>query len=117
MPQTPPPGVSPTATTRRNLLRAGATTLAAATVSRPATLPAAPLDGRTSRWDHEYTFGRTQLFMEEYHQGSLEILGRLHGELEWIGESVNSGESVNRGESVNQGEYVNRVNRGIGVNR
>lgn len=96
MPQTPPPGVSPTATTRRNLLRAGATTLAAATVSRPATVPAAPLDGRTSRWDHEYTFGRTQLFMEEYHQGSLEILGRLHGELEWIGELTSRAASVIR---------------------
>ena len=75
MSQTSPPTASSTVATRRDLLRAGATTLAAATASRSGTLPAAPLDGRSSRWDHEYTFGRTQLFMEEYHQGSLEILG------------------------------------------
>ncbi len=38
-----------------------------------------------SKWDHEYTFGHTILFMEEYHQGTMEILGRLSGEIEHVG--------------------------------
>lgn len=34
----------------------------------------------------EYTFGHTILFMDEYHQGTMEILGRLSGEVEHVGE-------------------------------
>ena len=32
------------------------------------------------------TFGHTMLFMEEYHQATMEILGRLSGELDQVGE-------------------------------
>ncbi len=39
-----------------------------------------------NRWDNEYDYGHTILFMEEYHQGILEIFGCISGEIEHIGE-------------------------------
>jgi len=76
-------------TSRRDVLRAGATLVATAAgqvAFKPAATRAAPGKTQSSQWDHEYTFGHTLLFMDEYHQGTMEILGRLSGELELIGE-------------------------------
>gem|GEM_PF-595569 len=39
-----------------------------------------------SKWEDEYNYGHTILFMEEYHRNILEILGCLTGELGHIGE-------------------------------
>ena len=38
------------------------------------------------QWEREYTFGHTKLFMEEYYQGTLDILGAQSGELDQIGD-------------------------------
>jgi len=76
-------------TNRRELFRAGGALVAAAigqAAVKPIVAEAAPQKSRTSRWDREYTFGHTMLFMEEYHQGTMEILGSLSGEVELIGE-------------------------------
>ena len=86
-------------TNRRDVLRAGATLVAAATgqaCARPEVVQAAPRKEPSSRWNHEYTFGHTILFMEEYHQGTMEILGRLTGELELIGELTSRAANVVR---------------------
>jgi uncharacterized phosphosugar-binding protein len=74
---------------RRDILRGGATFaagIAGQSVLSPTTTVASPPSQQPSKWEHEYTFGHTVLFMEEYHQGTLEILGRQSGELEKIGE-------------------------------
>ena len=39
---------------------------------------------QANTWEREYNHGHTVLFMEEYHQGAMEILGRLSGELDHI---------------------------------
>jgi hypothetical protein len=46
-----------------------------------AAVGAGPITGSGTTWDAEYDFGHTVLFMEEYYQGTLDILGRLSGEL------------------------------------
>ena len=51
-----------------------------------AAVGAGPVVGSGGEWDAEYTFGHTILFMEEYHRGTMEILGRQSGELDHIGE-------------------------------
>ncbi|MBT4483442.1 MAG: hypothetical protein HOC71_07170 [Candidatus Latescibacteria bacterium] len=84
-------------TSRREMLRNGA--ILSAGIASGGTLPAAArecssLAGQDSRWDHEYTFGRTMLFMEEYYRGTMEILGRLSGEIPQIGELTNRAVSV-----------------------
>ncbi len=53
-------------------------------------------NARSSRWDHEYTFGHTVLFMEQYHRGAMDILRRLKGELALIGELTSRAASVIR---------------------
>ncbi len=86
-------------TTRRDLLRGGATLVAAAAGQGslpPSVSQAAPRESGASKWDHEYTFGHTVLFMEQYHQGTMEILGRLTGETELIGELTSRLASVVR---------------------
>ena len=42
--------------------------------------------GNECQWEREYTFGHTKLFMEEYYQGTLDILGAQSGELDQIGD-------------------------------
>ena len=84
-------------TTRRDLLRAGAAAVSIAAVG--SMIPAREADAGPkvpgpSRWDHEYTFGHTELFMQEYHRGTLEILGRLAGERELIGELTSRAAAV-----------------------
>ncbi len=84
-------------TNRRDMLRAGALlgagiasgNASSADAARPAH---SPIGG--SKWDDEYNFGHTILFMEEYLQGTLEILGCLSGELEHIGELSDRAVSV-----------------------
>ena len=76
-------------TNRRELLCTGG--LLAAAASGNAALKALgagpPVHtNEAGRWDHEYTFGHTMLFMEEYHRGTMEILGSLNAELGLIGE-------------------------------
>ncbi len=75
-------------TSRRTLLRNGAM-LGAGIISGtalPGASDAAPVRKNESRWDSEYTFGHTILFMEEYLQGTLSILGSLSGETGHIAE-------------------------------
>ena len=47
--------------------------------------------GHTNRWDHEYTWGHDKLFMEEYYDGTMEILGSLSGEIDQIGSPFTTG--------------------------
>ena len=54
-----------------------------------------------SKWDAEYTFGHTQLFMDQYHQGILGILSRIAGESELVGELTSRAATV-----VRQGHTV-----------
>ncbi len=76
-------------TSRRNLLNAGATLVAGMaghSLLKTTETQAAPARHENSEWEHEYTFGHTVLFMEEYHQGTMEILRCQSGELDQIGE-------------------------------
>ena len=88
---------------RRELLL-GAAALAAGLAGgqpNPSQAAAAEETDRPGRWDHEYTFGHDQLFMDQYHQGLLGILGRISGELELVGELTSRAASVIRsGHSV-----------------
>ena len=83
---------------RRQILRAGTwlgAGLAAGRSWTPNAAQASAHDGEC-RWEREYTFGHTILFMEEYHQGTLEILGRQSGELGQIGDLTSRAASVVR---------------------
>ena len=84
-------------TSRREILHTGATFVAGIaghSVTVPTVAVATPGPQPVSKWDHEYTFGHTILFMEEYHQGTMEILGRQSGELDQIGELTSRAASV-----------------------
>ena len=48
------------------------------------------------QWEQEYTFGHTVLFMEEYYQRTLEILGAQSGELDQIGDLTSRAANVIR---------------------
>ena len=88
----------PAKTTRRGALGAGAAAvsgLAVGAIAKPREAIAHSTE-TTSRWEHEYTFGHTVLFMEEYHAGTLEILGSQAGELDHIGELTSRAASVIR---------------------
>lgn len=90
-------------TNRRELLRVGG--LLAAAASGETALKALGAGPPTNsneagRWDHEYTFGHTMLFMEEYHRGTMEILGSLSAELGLIGELTSRAARVIRGGST-----------------
>ncbi|MFC1692487.1 hypothetical protein ACFL1R_03170 [Candidatus Latescibacterota bacterium] len=76
-------------TSRREMLRTGAALgagIAAGVITNTVPTEAHPIKKNTCKWENEYTFGHTVLFMEEYHLGTMEILGRLSGELDHIGE-------------------------------
>ena len=84
-------------TSRRNVLHAGATFVAGMTgqsVLSPTASAATRAAASGDKWEHEYTFGHTVLFMEEYHQGTMEILSRQSGELDQIGELTSRAASV-----------------------
>ena len=55
-----------------------------------------PCESPAESWSGEYDFGHTQLFMEEYHQGTLEILGQISGELEQVGQLTSRAAQVIR---------------------
>ncbi len=86
---------------RRDMLRRGTIAGAGlAAVGAGATADAArgagPIAGSGSTWDNEYDFGHTILFMEEYHRGTMRILGCLKGELDHIEELASRAASVIR---------------------
>jgi len=85
LPQTIDRSVSPPLEhpTRRDLLLGSAAVVGSLATAR-ATAPAAP--GSRSKWDHEYDFGHSELFMDQYHEGILEILSKIRGEAELVGE-------------------------------
>ncbi len=85
--------------TRREILHAGATLVAGAAVGSLTAPSPTHADVRTKTSfdnDPECNFGHTLLFMDEYYQGTLEILGRLHGEVEHVGELSARAASVMR---------------------
>lgn len=72
-------------TTRRDVLHAGVALLSGAasgSISAPRTARAGGGMAHVEHFDTECNFGHTILFMDEYYRGTLEILGRLHGEVE-----------------------------------
>lgn len=74
---------------RRHVLSTGAALTAGITVgsvSQPGPAESCPKKTLSAKWENEYDFGHKLLFMEEYHQGTMEILGRLSGELDLIGD-------------------------------
>jgi len=84
-------------TSRRELLRTGAilgTGIAAGGVPASASAETCSVKKCESRWDNEYDYGHKILFMEEYYQGTMEILGCLSGELDHIGELSSRAVSV-----------------------
>ena len=96
---------------RRKMLGAVAafgTGAACGTVFNPGSLGAEPREQQQSKWDNEYTWGHTVLFMEEYHQGTMEILGRLSGELSHVGDLTSRAASVIK----NGGTVWNSMNAG-----
>ncbi|MCD6307376.1 MAG: hypothetical protein J7M24_00115 [Candidatus Latescibacteria bacterium] len=69
---------------RRGMLKAGMLAgagAAAGGAGADASCGAGPVVGSGGRWDAEYDFGHRILFMDEYLQGTLNILGCLRGEI------------------------------------
>ena len=87
-------------TTRREAIRNGAMMgvgIVSSAVIKPDNAKASyPIENETCKWEKDYTFGHTILFMEEYHQGTMEILGRLRGEIDHVGELSSRAASVIR---------------------
>ncbi len=82
---------------RREVIQAGALlggTVAAGSWMEVAARPRSA--DAECRWQREYTFGHTVLFMEEYYQGTLDILGAQSGELDQIGDLTSRAASVIR---------------------
>ena len=96
------PDSKPAATqpSRRALLLGGAALVGTTAGSQPDAVAAAA-NAAPSKWDAEYTFGHSQLFMDQYHQGILEILSRIAGESELVGELTSRAANV-----VRQGHTV-----------
>jgi hypothetical protein len=81
---------------RRSMLRRGAVLGAgfvAGAGGSPEGVRAVPA-GETAPGEREYTFGHTILFMDEYHRGTMEILGSISGEIGHIGELADRAVSV-----------------------
>jgi len=74
-----------TEATRRHVLRIGASAIAGVAGGSLAT-PTSQARADSVRPDEECNFGHTLLFMDEYFQGTLEILRRLYGEVEHVAE-------------------------------
>ena len=71
---------------RRQLLTAGIG-VGGAMVSAQTIYPKESLaKDRDCLVERQHSFGHGPLFMEEYHQGTMEILGRLSGELDQVGD-------------------------------
>ena len=82
---------------RRDLLLGSAMFVGGLAGGEPGGLrTAAAAPAPASKWDHEYTFGHTRLFMDEYHAGILGILSRIAGEAELVGELTSRAAKVVR---------------------
>ena len=100
LPHDPDRKLSSAQPSRRALLLGGAALVGTGAGSQ--TLAAAPANDATpSKWDAEYTFGHSQLFMDQYHQGILGILAKIAGETELVGELTSRAATV-----VRQGHTV-----------
>ena len=82
---------------RRDLLLGGAAVVGGLAGNQPASSAPAPSKSR-SKWDHEYTFGHSKLFMDQYHEGILGILSKIAGETELVGELTSRAARVVRGD-------------------
>lgn len=86
-------------TSRRDVLRTGISLgagIAAGKSLSPKEVHAQSAGEHSRGREREYTFGHRILFMEEYHQGAMEILRKLSGELDHIGELTSRAASVIR---------------------
>ena len=85
---------------RRSFLRAGVSS--GVLVGQQSTrILGSVAPGGDCRRQRKSTFGHTILFMEEYYQGTMEILGRLSGELDQIGDlSSRAAEVIKKGRTV-----------------
>ena len=82
---------------RREVIQAGALLSGAAAAGSWLEVAARAHSGNAEcPWQQEYTFGHTVLFMEEYYQGTLDILGAQSGELEQIGDLTSRAASLVR---------------------
>ncbi len=84
-------------TSRRSMLRTGALMgagIATGGTLAPSKTEASGSIGKESEWEREYTFGHTVLFMDEYLDGTLSILGSLSGEVDHIGELAERAKAV-----------------------
>ena len=82
---------------RRDLLLGGAAIVGGLAGTQPLSSAPAPSESR-SKWDHEYTFGHSKLFMDQYHEGILGILSKIAGETELVGELTSRAARVVRGD-------------------
>ena len=82
---------------RRDLLLGGAAIVGSLTGTQPVSSAPVPSKSR-SKWDHEYTFGHSKLFMDQYHEGILGILSKIAGETELVGELTSRAARVVRGD-------------------
>jgi len=76
-------------TSRRQMLRSSAAIgagIATGAIFNSGSVKADCQEENACKWEKEYNFGHTILFMDEYYQGTMEILGRLSGEIEHVGE-------------------------------
>ncbi len=90
------PGPRPQHPSRRDLLLGGAAVVGGLASIETASSAPAHSSPANSKWDKEYTFGHSQLFMDQYHQGILGILGKIAGETELVGELTSRAASVVR---------------------
>jgi len=84
------------------------TGIASRSVFNSNSLWASSYEQNQSKWDNEYTWGHTMLFMEEYHQGTMEIIGCLSGELSHVGDLTSRAANVIK----NGGTVWNSMNAG-----
>ena len=91
-------------TTRRSVLYSGVSAISGVATASLATLNAARSEadpGDAQNLTAEYDYGHTVLFMDEYYQGTIEILGRLHGELDQVAElSARAAQVIRKGGTV-----------------
>ena len=76
-------------TNRRQMLRSSAAMgagIAAGAIFNSGSVKADCQEENACKWEKEYNFGHTILFMDEYYQGTMELLGRLSGEIDHVGE-------------------------------
>ena len=82
---------------RRELLRTGALLgagIAAGSIPQKSSAKTCAGSVCESKWDDEYDYGHSILFMEEYYRGTMNILGCLSGEIDHIGELSSRAASV-----------------------